>query len=100
MGSYARLGAKSHQRDPARHWYRQISNRISRHPMTFESVRSKGGHPAVGDFTWHRLGQPRMTGAQIADKGRRSIRRLKEWGVEVPVTCRLVRATELVESAL
>lgn len=68
--------------------------------MTFESVRSSGAHPAVGDFTWHRLGKPEMTGAQIADKGRRSIRRLTAWGVEVPPNCRLVRATELVESSL
>jgi hypothetical protein len=64
--------------------------------MKFDSARTTA-HPAVGDFTWKRLGNPRFTAGQIADKGRRATRRLKEWGVSVPHNCRLVRATELIE---
>lgn len=62
----------------------------------FESARTTA-HPAIGDFTWQRLGNPQLTPARIADKGRRSIRRLREWGVEVPSNCRLARATELID---
>lgn len=62
----------------------------------FESANSRA-HRALGDFTWSRLGCPRLTAGQIADKGRRTLRRLAEWDVKVPANCRLVRSVRRLE---
>jgi hypothetical protein len=62
----------------------------------FESAKSIA-HPFIGEFAWQRLARPRLTPGQIADKGRRSLRRLAEWGIEVPRNCRLIRSIGRLE---
>jgi hypothetical protein len=47
-------------------------------------------------FPWSRLGQPRLTGGQLAERGQRALRRIDEWGVKVPANSRLQRAIEIV----
>jgi hypothetical protein len=54
--------------------------------------------PGLEGFSWGRLGNPTLTPGQIADRGRRSLRRLREWDVRIPPGCRLERATALLES--
>ena len=54
-------------------------------------------HRLAANFPWSRLGQPTVTGSQLADKGRRAVRRLGEWGITVPPGSRLLRAIDIVD---
>lgn len=64
----------------------------------FESAESNA-HPVVGGFVWSRIARPRLTPSQIADKGRRSVRRLAEWKVPVQENCRLMRSIHRLEES-
>jgi hypothetical protein len=56
-------------------------------------------HPAAANFQFSRLANPRTGPAQIADRGRRSLRRLAEWGVDGLRDSRLERATDFIEAS-
>src|SRR5882672_1508057 len=65
-----------------------------------EPSSSPKPHPMAEDFQWGRLGQIPLTGSQLADKGQRTIRRLREWGIDVPEGSRLPRAIASVSRKL
>ena len=57
-------------------------------------------HPVSEGFPWSRLGQPKLTGKELAEKGRAALRRLRDWGAALPPTNRLERAIRMTAREL